>query len=55
MLPIKCEFVIANDFSLVNNTSFVCPKLATVPEVCHARYKNMETIMKMVIFVICNA
>ena len=46
---------IANGFPRVNNTSFVCPKLATVYEVCHIRYKSMGTIMKAVIFVVCNA
>ena len=42
---------IANGFPRVNNTSFVCPKLATVYEVCHIRYKSMGTIMKAVTFV----
>ena len=46
---------IANGFPRINNTSFVCPKLATVYEVCHIRYKSMGTIMKAVTFVVCNA
>ena len=46
---------IANGFPWVNNTSFVCPKLATVYEVCHIRYKSRGTIMKAVTFVVYNA
>ena len=42
--------VIAYGFPRVNNTSFVCPKLATVYEVCYIRYKSMGTIMKAVTF-----
>ena len=49
------RIIIGNVFPRVNNTSFVCPKLATVYEVCHIRYKSMETIMKAVTFVVCNA
>ena len=45
----------ANVFPRVNNTSIVCPKLATVYKVCHIRYKSMGTIMKAVTFVVCNA
>ena len=37
--PLKLIRIIANGFPRVNNTSFVCPKLATVYEVCHIRYK----------------
>ena len=35
--------------------SFVCPKLATIHEVCHVRYKSMGTIMKVVTFVVSSA
>ena len=40
--------LIANGFPRVNNTSFVCPKLTTVYEVCYIRHKNLGTIMKAV-------
>ena len=56
MLFLFCFSSQANSkqFRGVNNTSFVCLKLATVHEVCHVGYKIMGTIMKVVIFVVCN-
>ena len=45
----------SDGFPQVQNTSFVCSKLAKLHEVSYIRYNSMGTIMKVVTFVACIA